>query len=54
MTMLRLIVGALADTLVAKARQTSARVTFVEDAALLAEAGGVGALLRFRLQRRAA
>ena len=45
---------ATADALVAKARQTSARVTFVEDAALLDEAGGVGALLRFRLQRRAA
>src|SRR5947208_10978772 len=28
-------------SLVAKARQTGARVTFVEDAALLAEAGGV-------------
>jgi len=45
---------ATADALVAKARQTGARVTFVEDAALLAEAGGVGALLRFRLNRRAA
>ena len=45
---------AIADALVAKARQTGARVTFVEDAALLAEAGGVGALLRFRLHRRAA
>jgi len=46
--------AASADTLVAKARQTGARVAFIEDAALLAEAGGVGALLRFRLQRRAA
>jgi peptide chain release factor subunit 1 len=46
--------SATADALVAKARQTGARVTFVEDAALLAEAGGVGALLRFRLHRRAA
>src|SRR3989441_247871 len=45
---------ATADALVAKARQTGARVTFVEDAALLAEAGGVGALLRFRLNRRVA
>ena len=45
---------AVADALVANARQTGARVTFVEDAALLAEAGGVGALLRFRLHRRAA
>jgi peptide subunit release factor 1 (eRF1) len=46
--------AATADTLVAKARQTGARVTVVEDAALLAEAGGVAALLRYRLQRRAA
>ena len=46
--------AALADALVAKARQTGARVTFVEDSALLVEAGGVGALLRFRLHRRAA
>src|SRR5207248_504561 len=46
--------AAIADALVAKARQTGARVTFIEDAALLAEAGGVGALLRFRLHRRAA
>jgi peptide chain release factor subunit 1 len=46
--------AATADALVAKARQTGAGVTFVEDAALLAEAGGVGALLRFRLHRRAA
>ena len=46
--------NAAADVLVAKARQTAARVTFIEDPALLAEAGGVGALLRFRLHRRAA
>jgi len=46
--------AAIADALVARARQTGARVTFVEDPALLAEAGGVGALLRFRLHRRAA
>jgi len=45
---------AIADALVAKARQTAARVSFVEDPALLAEAGGVGALLRFRVHRRAA
>lgn len=38
-----------ADLLVAHARQTGARVTFVEDAALLADVGGVGALLRYRL-----
>ena len=46
--------AAIADALVAKARQTGARVTFIEDAGLLAEGGGVGALLRFRLHRRAA
>jgi peptide chain release factor subunit 1 len=46
--------AAAADELVAKARQTDARVSFIEDPALLAEAGGVGALLRYRLHRRAA
>ena len=39
----------LADELVTKARQTSARVTFIEDAELLSEYGGVAALLRFRI-----
>jgi peptide subunit release factor 1 (eRF1) len=39
----------LADELVTKAKQTSARITFVEDAALLSEYGGVAALLRFRI-----
>jgi len=39
----------LADELVTKAHQTGARVTFIEDASLLADVGGVGALLRFRL-----
>jgi peptide chain release factor subunit 1 len=37
-----------ADELVAKARQTSARVTFIEDPSLLAGCGGVAASLRFR------
>jgi peptide chain release factor subunit 1 len=46
--------AAVADELVAAARQTDARVTFIEDPTLLAEAGGVGAILRYRLQRRAA
>ena len=36
--------------LVARARQTSARVTFVEDPALLEEVGGCGAFLRYRIQ----
>jgi peptide chain release factor subunit 1 len=39
----------LADEFVIKARQTSARISFVEDATLLAAAGGVGAFLRFRI-----
>jgi len=43
----------VADELVAKGRQTDARVTFIEDRALLADAGGVGGLLRFRLRRAA-
>jgi hypothetical protein len=30
-----------------------ARVTFIEDAALLADAGGVGGLLRFRVRKAA-
>jgi peptide chain release factor subunit 1 len=43
----------VADELVARARQTDARVTFIEDPSLLAEAGGVGGLLRFRVRRAA-
>lgn len=39
----------LADELVTKARQTAARITFVEDASLLMPYGGVAALLRFRI-----
>jgi peptide chain release factor subunit 1 len=39
----------LADTLVTCAQQTGAKVTFVEDPALLEAVGGVGALLRYRL-----
>jgi peptide subunit release factor 1 (eRF1) len=38
----------MADELVAKARQTSARVRFIEDPALLAEHDGVAAALRYR------
>jgi peptide subunit release factor 1 (eRF1) len=41
-----------ADELVAKARQTAARIHFIEDASLLAPVGGVGALLRFRAHDR--
>jgi peptide subunit release factor 1 (eRF1) len=37
----------VADQLVTLARQTAAAVRFIEDPALLAEVGGVGALLRF-------
>lgn len=42
----------LCDRLVALARQTDARVHFVEDPALLAPVGGVGATLRYRLDVR--
>jgi peptide chain release factor subunit 1 len=38
----------LADELVTKAKQTSARITFIEDTTLLANYGGAAALLRFR------
>jgi peptide subunit release factor 1 (eRF1) len=38
----------LADELVTKAKQTAARITFVEDSSLLAPYGGVAALLRFK------
>jgi peptide chain release factor subunit 1 len=41
--------AAIADELVARACQTDAVVTFIEDAARLAAHGGVGAKLRFRL-----
>ena len=37
----------LADELVTRAEQTSARIRFIENAELLADIGGVGALLRF-------
>ena len=39
----------VADQLVTLARQTGARIRFIEDPALLAEVGGVGATLRFRI-----
>lgn len=39
----------LSAELIKLAQQTSARVRFIEDASLLAEVGGVGALLRFRV-----
>jgi peptide chain release factor subunit 1 len=39
-----------ADRLVTLARQTGASIRFIENPALLAEVGGVGALLRYRLQ----
>ena len=39
----------LADALVLKAQQNSARIRFIEDARLLEEVGGVGAMLRFRI-----
>jgi peptide subunit release factor 1 (eRF1) len=39
----------LADELITKAAQTGARITFVEDTALLADYGGVAAILRFAI-----
>jgi peptide subunit release factor 1 (eRF1) len=39
----------LSDELVTRAQQTAARIRFIEDPSLLAEVGGVGALLRFRI-----
>lgn len=39
----------LSGQLVAMAQQNSARIRFIEDATLLADVGGVGALLRFRI-----
>jgi peptide chain release factor subunit 1 len=39
----------LADELVTKAKQTGARITFIEDPSLLSNYGGVAALLRFRI-----
>jgi peptide subunit release factor 1 (eRF1) len=39
----------LSDELITRANQTAARVRFIEDASLLADVGGVGALLRFRI-----
>ena len=41
----------LADALVRSARQTDAAVTLIEDPELLAPAGGVGATLRYRLEK---
>ena len=38
-----------ADALIAQARNTAARIRFIEDASLLAPAGGVGAFLRFKV-----
>jgi peptide chain release factor subunit 1 len=39
----------VADDLVTRAQQTGARVTFIEDPSLLEDVGGVGAILRYRL-----
>lgn len=41
----------LADALVTRARQTDAKISFIEDASLLAGVGGVGATLRYRLKK---
>ncbi|RPJ64611.1 MAG: hypothetical protein EHM24_22495, partial [Acidobacteria bacterium] len=39
----------VADTLVTRARQTSAKITFIEEASQLAPFGGAAALLRFKI-----
>jgi peptide subunit release factor 1 (eRF1) len=39
----------VANELIVKARQTSAKIRFIEEAALMAAVGGVGAFLRFKL-----
>jgi peptide subunit release factor 1 (eRF1) len=39
----------IADELVTKAQATSARIRFIENEDLLADVGGVGALLRFKI-----
>jgi peptide subunit release factor 1 (eRF1) len=39
----------LSDELITRAQQTAARIRFIEDPSLLADVGGVGALLRFRI-----
>jgi hypothetical protein len=39
----------LADELVTRAQQTSARIRFIENPDLLFDVGGVGAILRFKI-----
>ncbi len=39
----------VADELITRARQTGAGITFIEDTALLADIGGIGATLRYRV-----
>jgi peptide subunit release factor 1 (eRF1) len=39
----------VADELIRRAQVTSARVTFIEDTTLLADVGGVGAMLRYQI-----
>ena len=42
----------VADEMVKRAQASSASVTFIEDASLLAEVGGVGATLRYRIEKQ--
>lgn len=39
----------VADELVTRARQTGANISFIEEASLLADVGGIGAMLRYQL-----
>lgn len=48
------VVVKIKDELVTRAKQTGAQVTFIEDQELLAEVGGIGATLRYRVQPKAA
>jgi peptide subunit release factor 1 (eRF1) len=43
----------IAEALILKAKQTGAEITFIENPDLLAQTGGAGAFLRFRIERRA-
>lgn len=47
------LAGEIADQLVLRAINTDAKITFIEDSALLKEAGGVGAILRYNMNAKA-
>ena len=47
------IAGEVADELIIRATNSDAKIVFIEDASLLEEAGGVGAVLRFNMNATA-